>query len=87
MLQLDWLWPCSQILERVSKNECSSLLGLLSTINDEGKKFYNIDTSCFILSMITLDATEMVVPFIIPLKSVIDKNFCFHEKNVERLKQ
>jgi hypothetical protein len=29
-------------LERVSKDKCSSLLGLI--VSDEGKKFYNIDT-------------------------------------------
>jgi hypothetical protein len=29
-------------LERVSKDKCPSLLGLI--ISDEGKKFYNIDT-------------------------------------------
>jgi hypothetical protein len=31
-------------LERVSKDKCSSLLGLIVT--NEGKKFYNIVTRC-----------------------------------------
>ncbi len=47
MIQLGWLWPCPQILKpdwiRVSKDKPSSLLGLVVT--NEGKKFYNIDTS------------------------------------------
>ncbi len=32
------------LLERVSKDKPSSLLGLV--VSDEGKKFYNIDTWC-----------------------------------------
>jgi hypothetical protein len=44
--QLGCLWPCPQILrpalEWVTKDKCSSLLGLI--VSDEGKNIYNIDT-------------------------------------------
>ncbi len=50
-LQLGWLWPCPQIktLVGVSKDKTSSLLGLV--ISDEGKTFYNIDSSPSSLTM------------------------------------
>jgi len=45
---LGWLWPCPQIprpdWKGFPSTKPSSLLGL--SVNDEGKKFYNIDHTC-----------------------------------------
>jgi hypothetical protein len=48
VLQLGWLWPCSQILRltgKGSKDKRSSLLGLV--VSDEEKKFYDVGTWLF----------------------------------------
>ncbi len=38
----NWVGPGPALMERVSKGEPSSFLGLV--VSDEGQKFYNIDT-------------------------------------------